>query len=164
VQHELERVRARGSDKLCPRVPRRRPGGGTITTGTVAGSVKDDQGLAVPGATVTLISEARGTKMAPVVTSGTGDFVIPNVTPDTYTVEIAMDGFTTVRRPGVAVSGGDRISVGDLKLAVGKTSETVTVSAESPLIQSQSGERSFRVTAEVENLPISARNFAALRR
>ena len=79
-----------------------------ITTGTVTGSVKDDQGLAVPGASVTLISEARGTRMAPVVTSLTGDFVIPNVTPDTYTVEITMPGFSTVARPGVAVSGGDR--------------------------------------------------------
>jgi hypothetical protein len=37
-----------------------------ITTGTVAGSVKDDQGLAVPGASVTLISEARATRMAPI--------------------------------------------------------------------------------------------------
>ena len=133
-----------------------------ITTGTVAGSVKDDQGLAVPGASVTLISEARGTRMAPVVTNATGDFVVPNVTPDTYTVEIAMPGFSSVVRPGVAVSGGDRISVGALTLSVGGTSETVTVKSEAPLIQSQSGERSFRVTtAEVENLPISGRNFAA---
>jgi hypothetical protein len=135
-----------------------------ITTGTVAGSVRDEQGLAVPGATVVLISEARGTKMAPVVTNATGDFVVPNVTPDTYTVEISMSGFSSTRRPGVAVSGGDRISVGALKLAVGTTSETVTVQAESPMIQSQSGERSFRITtAEVENLPIGTnRNFAAL--
>jgi carboxypeptidase family protein/TonB-dependent receptor-like protein len=135
-----------------------------ITTGTVAGSVKDDQGLAVPGATVTLISEARGTKMAPVVTNATGDFVVPNVTADTYTVEITMTGFSTIVRPGVAVSGGDRISVGSLTLTLGKAAETVTVSGESPLIQSQSGERSFRVTtAEVENLPIGTnRNFASL--
>ena len=74
------------------------PASAQITTGTVAGSVKDDQGLAVPGASVTLISEARGTRMAPVVTSGTGDFVVPNVTPDTYTVEVAMPGFTSTRR------------------------------------------------------------------
>src|SRR5262249_52546116 len=133
-------------------------------TGTVAGSVKDDQGLAVPGASVTLISEARGTRMAAVVTSATGDFVVPNVTPDTYTVEIALDGFSTTRRPGVAVSGGDRVTVGALKLSVGGPSESVTVKAESPVIQSQSGERSFRVTtAEVENLPIgTGRNFATL--
>ena len=69
-----------------------RPVSAQITTGTVAGSVKDDQGFAVPGASVTLISEARGTSMAPVVTSATGDFVVPNVTPDTYTVEISMPG------------------------------------------------------------------------
>ena len=141
-----------------------RPVSAQITTGTVAGSVKDDQGLAVPGASVTLISEARGTRMAPVVTNATGDFVVPNVTPDTYTVEISMPGFSSTLRPGVAVSGGDRISVGALTLAVGGTSETVTVKSEAPLIQSQSGERSFRVTtAEVENLPIgTGRNFATL--
>ncbi len=135
-----------------------------ITTGTVAGAVKDDQGLPVPGATVTLISEARGTRMAPVVTNATGDFVVPNVTADTYTIEVAMPGFASVKRTGVAVSGADRISVGALTLSVGGTSETVTVKSEAPVIQSQSGERSFRVsTAEVENLPIGTnRNFATL--
>src|SRR4029453_8355831 len=135
-----------------------------ITTGTVAGAVKDDQGLPVPGATVTLISEARGTRMAPVITNATGDFVVPNVTADTYTIEVAMPGFASVKRTGVAVSGADRISVGALTLSVGGTSETVTVKSEAPVIQSQSGERSFRVsTAEVENLPIGTnRNFATL--
>src|SRR5215510_2300466 len=81
-----------------------------ITTGTVAGSVKDEQGLPVPGATVTLVSEARGTRMAPVVTNATGDFVVPNVTADTYTIEVTMPGFSSVKRTGVAVSGADRIS------------------------------------------------------
>ena len=141
-----------------------RPVSAQVTTGTVAGSVKDDQGLPVPGASVVLVSEARGTKMAPVVTNSTGDFVVPNVTPDTYTVEVTMPGFSSVLRPGVAVSGGDRISVGALTLSIGGTAETVTVQSEAPLIQSQSGERSFRVTtAEVENLPIgTGRNFATL--
>src|SRR5262245_53691509 len=141
-----------------------RPVSAQITTGTVVGSVKDDQGLAVPGASVTLISEARGTRMAPVVTSATGDFVVPNVTPDTYTIEVTMPGFSSIKRTGIAVSGADRIGVGALTLSVGGTSETVTVKSEAPLIQSQSGERSFRVTtAEVENLPIGTnRNFSTL--
>jgi hypothetical protein len=134
-----------------------------ITTGTVAGSIKDDQGLRVPGASVTLVSEARGTRVAPVVTNSNGDFVVPNVTADTYTIEVSMPGFRTLRRPGVAVSGGDRVSVGELVVTVGGTTETVTVTGEAPLLQSQSGERSFRVTTtEVENLPLSNRNFAAL--
>ena len=67
-----------------------------ITTGTVAGTVKDAQGGVVPGATVVLISETQGTKSAPAVTNDTGDYVFPNVTPDTYTVEVTMQGFKTV--------------------------------------------------------------------
>ena len=81
---------------------------GQITTGTVAGTVQDAQGGVVPGATVVLISEARGTKLAPVTTNETGIYVVPNVTADTYTVEISMSGFKTVRRAGIKVSGGDR--------------------------------------------------------
>ena len=82
-----------------------RPASAQITTGTASGTVKDEQGLPVPGATVTLVSEARGTKMAPVFTGTTGDFVVPNLTPDTYTVEVALEGFHPVRRAGIVVSG-----------------------------------------------------------
>ena len=52
---------------------------GQINTGTVIGTVKDAQGGVVPGATVTLISEARGTRSAPVVTNESGDFVFANM-------------------------------------------------------------------------------------
>ena len=52
-----------------------------ITTGNVAGTVKDAQGGVVPGATVVLVSETRGTKSRPAVTNDTGDYVFPNVTP-----------------------------------------------------------------------------------
>ena len=134
-----------------------------ITTGTVAGTIKDAQGAVIPGATVVLISEARGTKSAPVTSSGTGDFVFPNVTPDTYTLEVTMDGFRTIRRSGVQVSGADRVAVTALTLEVGGAAETVVVTAEAALVQSQSAERSFAVTTEqIENLPIARGNFTSL--
>src|SRR4029077_16045376 len=82
-----------------------RPASAQITTGTVAGTVKDQQGLPVPGATVTMVSEARGTRMAPVFTGTTGDFVVPNLTPDTYTIEVTLEGFQAVRRAGLVVGG-----------------------------------------------------------
>src|SRR5580765_7706454 len=82
-----------------------------ITTGTVTGTVKDPTGLSIPGATVVLISETRGTKSAPAVTNETGDYVFPNVLADSYTVEITLEAFKTVRRNNVAVSGGDRVGV-----------------------------------------------------
>jgi hypothetical protein len=57
------------------------PAAAQITTGTVTGTVRDAQGGVIPGATVVLTSESRGTKLAPVVTNETGNFVIPNVSP-----------------------------------------------------------------------------------
>ena len=60
----------------------------------------------------------------------------------------------------MTVSPGDRVAVPALTLEVGGTSETIEVTAESPTIQSQSGERSFVVTTQaVENLPIQSRSF-----
>ena len=138
------------------------PAAAQITTGNVLGSVKDSSGGVVPGATVVLVSEARGTRSVPAVTNETGDYVFPNVTADTYTVEITMDGFRTVKRAGIKVSGGDRVAVPALTLEPGGAEETVTVTSEAPLIQASSGERSFAVsTTEIENLPINHGNFTA---
>src|SRR6185295_3290686 len=105
-----------------------------ITTGSVTGNIKDAQGGVVPGATIVLLSESRGTRTAPVVTNSSGDYVLPNITADTYTVEVSMPGFKSLKRTGVRVSGGDRAAVGTLVLEVGGTSETVNVAAEAPLI------------------------------
>ena len=139
------------------------PAAAQITTGTVTGTVKDAQGGVVPGATVVLISESRGTKLAPVVTTATGDFVVPNVTADTYTVEVTMESFKTVRRGGIIVSGADRVGVPPITLEAGGIAETVTVTAESPIVQSQSGERSFAVSLQqIENLPVNRGNFTTL--
>ena len=132
-------------------------------TGTLSGTVKDSQGLIVPGATVTLISDTRGTVSAPVFTNQSGDFVIPNIVADTYTVQVEMPSFRTLRRTGVEVSAGSRVSVGALTLDVGGQSEVLTVSGEAPLVQAQSGERSFTISTEsVQNLPLQNRSYDAL--
>jgi hypothetical protein len=131
------------------------------TTGTVAGTVKDAQGGIIPGATVTLISETRGTTFE-AQSSATGDFVISNVPGDSYTIRVAMDGFKTSERKGVAVTPGDRVAVGALTVEVGTLSETVLVSGEAPMIQAQTGERSYTVTKEsIQSLPMTGRNFAS---
>ena len=130
----------------------------------MAGSVQDSQGGVIPGATIVLISESRGTRGVPGVTNASGDYVFPNITPDTYTIEVTMPGFRTLRRTNVAVSGGDRVVVPALIIEPGGASETIEVTAEAPLIQAQSGERSFAIsTLQIESLPMSGnRNFASL--
>src|SRR5262249_6246683 len=132
-------------------------------TGTVTGNVRDTQGGVIPGATVVLISETRGTKSAPAVTNETGDYVFPNVTPDTYSVEVTLEGFKTVRRGGIAVSGPDRVGIRPLPLEAGAIAEPITVIGQSPLVQTQSGERSFAITSnQIENLPVARNNFTSL--
>ena len=89
--------------------------------------------------------------------------MFPNVSVDTYTVEVTMPSFSTLKRTGVPVSAGSRVAVGVLTISVGGAAETVTVKGESPVIQAASGERSFTIPTEsVQNLPILNRSFTAL--
>jgi len=132
-------------------------------TGTITGTVKDAQGGVIPGATVTLISDTRGTTSAPAISNASGDFVFPNVTADTYTVQIEMPSFRTLRRSGVSVSPGSIVALGSITIEVGGTAEVLTVKAETPLVQTASGERSFTVSTEsVSNLPLANRTFDSL--
>jgi hypothetical protein len=134
-----------------------------ITTGTVTGTVKDATGGVIPGATAVLISETRGTRSAPAVTNESGTYVFPNVTPDTYTVEITLEAFKTIRRSGIAVSGGDRVGMPAITLETGIVAETVMVVGQSPLVQTQSAERSYAITSnQIDNLPIVRGNFTSL--
>ncbi|HVW84817.1 MAG TPA: carboxypeptidase regulatory-like domain-containing protein [Bryobacteraceae bacterium] len=134
-----------------------------ITTGTVTGRVTDSTGGVIPKASVVLISEARGTRSTSVQTNETGDYVIPNVTADTYTVEVTAPSFKTARITGIVVTGGDRLGVPAIILQVGGTAETVTVTAEAALLQTQSGERSYAVeNKSIESLPINHGNFSSV--
>src|SRR5262245_15775832 len=74
-----------------------------VTSASVAGVIKDAQGGVIPGATVVLVSETKGTRSAPVVTTGVGDFVFANVATDTYTIEVSLSGFKTLKRNGIMV-------------------------------------------------------------
>ena len=139
------------------------PAAAQLVTGSVAGTVTDSTGAVIPGATVTLISETRGTRLPEVITSATGDFVVPNVTADRYTIRVTMDSFKTLERTGVSVSAGDRQALGAFIIELGGVSETVSVRSEAAQIQASSGERSFTIpTSSVENLPIANRSFTAL--
>jgi Carboxypeptidase regulatory-like domain/TonB-dependent Receptor Plug Domain len=96
---------------------------GQETTGTINGRVIDAQGLAVPGATVT-ITGPQGTKR--VTTDGEGRFNTPFLTPGNYDVHAELSGFKAVEQKGVTVSLGQSVDL-SLKMEVGGVSETVQV-------------------------------------
>src|SRR5262245_54591251 len=124
-----------------------------ITTGSVAGTVKDSQGGVIPGAQVTLVNEAQGTRAVPVVTDVAGDFLFVNVPAGSYALEVTMPAFKTLKQTGIDVTPGSRTIVGTLTLEVGGKSETVNVRADLSALQGTTGERSFTIdTEEVANL------------
>ena len=132
-------------------------------TSTVAGSVKDTQGAVVPGATVILISQSKGTHSAPAVTSGRGEFVVPNIAADTYTIQVEMPSFKTLRQSGLIVSPGSTITVPALIIEIGGTSEVITVKGETPLVQTATGEKSMSIDpAMAAALPLNNRSYLAL--
>src|SRR5690348_17269088 len=76
-------------------------------TGGLTAIVKDSSGGVLPGATVILISETKGTRSVPQVTNEIGEFRFPNLSPDTYTIQVELPPtFKTLKRTGVSVSPG----------------------------------------------------------
>ncbi len=129
------------------------------TSAFVSGTVRDAQGGVLPGATVTLTSKTQGNALS-TVTDAEGRFVFPIVRPDTYTLQIQMQGFKTMERTNLVVNANDRLSAGVIALEVGGIQESVSVSARVSELQVESGERSF--TMESETLKNVANNGRAL--
>ncbi len=131
-------------------------------TATIVGRVQDAQGAVVPNASVTLTSETRGTTFSGVSTS-TGDFIFPSIPGDTYIITVAMTGFKKVERTGIQAVPGDRVAVPAITLEIGGVNETLEVSAQAPLVQTATGERSAIVQQEtVQNIPVSGTFFAQM--
>jgi hypothetical protein len=129
-----------------------------VTTADIVCRVTDASGAVLPGVTVTV--ENVGTHETRVVPTGaSGDYTF-NVLPiGRYTVKIELQGFTT-QNAALVLAAGDRARL-DVKLQLGAVAENVTVTAESPLVQTDSSTLSSLVTEKaVQDLPVNGRNFA----
>ncbi len=128
------------------------------TRGSVAGTVRDGQGAAVPGATVELTSPRRNDTQVSTANEA-GDFVFLNLLPDTYNLKVTMDSFKTVERSNVVLNAADRLSVGVITLELGAVSETVNVTTRVVEVQSRDAARNFSVdSAAIENLAVNGRD------
>ena len=124
------------------------------TTGTIKGRIQDAQGLAVPGATVT-VTGPQGAKSA--VTDAEGRFSIPFLTPGSYAVRGELQGFKAVEQKSVTVSLGQTVDL-PLKLEVGGVSETVQVTGTSPIIDTGSTTTGAVLSSDMFNqVPVGRR-------
>ncbi|MEO8361064.1 MAG: carboxypeptidase regulatory-like domain-containing protein [Vicinamibacteria bacterium] len=121
------------------------------STGNIYGKAIDASGAVLPGATVTVTGEA-GTRTT--ITGGDGTFRFLNLSPSDYTVTVAMQGFGTANRK-INVQSGQTASV-DVSLKVGGASETVEVTAESPLVDvNKRGTGTVLTTQDLKDVPNS---------
>ena len=107
---------------------------------TIAGVIRDASAAVLPGVSVEAASPALIEKARTVVSDGTGQYRITDLPPGTYVLTFTLTGFTTVRREGLVVSGSGVITA-NADLRVGAVAETVTVSAASPVVDTQSVRR-----------------------
>jgi hypothetical protein len=107
-------------------------GGGASSTGSISGTVSDAQGGVLPGVTVTATSPAQIGQLT-VVTNEAGVYRFPAVPPGEYRLAYELAGFQNVVRDGVRITLGFNAQV-NVSLAVATLQETVTVSGQSPVI------------------------------
>jgi outer membrane receptor protein involved in Fe transport len=126
--------------------------------GTIAGRVVDESGAALPGASVTVRNQDTGLTRQ-TTADDTGAYAAPLLPVGTYEVTASLDGFATTKRPDLALSIGSVLTV-DLSLQVAAQEETITVTAEAPVLEAARTAQASTVSARaVENLPTNGRNF-----
>ncbi|PYQ82850.1 MAG: TonB-dependent receptor [Acidobacteria bacterium] len=131
-----------------------------VTTADIVGRVTDSSGAVLPGATVTIENLAtHDVRTAP--TNETGDYLFNLLPIGTYTVNVELQGFAS-QTTRVVLSAGDRVRF-DPKLQLGQVQESVLVTAESPLLQTDTATVSALVSEKaVQDLPVSGRNVVRL--
>jgi hypothetical protein len=131
-----------------------------ITSGTIFGTVKDQAGLVLSGAKVTLQDKEIGFDRT--IQSGSqGTFVAADIPNGTYTITASAKGFKAMVKEGVVLDVGARLSVGDFKLAVGADTESITVLASGGemQLQAESGERSSLIDGkQIDSLLMNGGN------
>src|SRR5467141_2881958 len=103
-------------------------------TGAITGTVSDQKGGAISGATIVVTNVATGHKEREVVSTGAGTFNVPSLPPSHYSLEITATGFSRLVRNNVLVQVTETASV-SVTLSVGQVTETLTVHDVTPPVE-----------------------------
>jgi hypothetical protein len=121
--------------------------------GAITGVVNDASDAVVPGAEITITNKANGEETKSQTTSA-GLYRIPYVEPSTYKITVSLKGFKTATRDNVQVLLAQTVTV-DFTLELGEFTENITVTGETPLLESSTAEIGTNATErDVRNWPI----------
>jgi outer membrane receptor for ferrienterochelin and colicin len=123
----------------------------------IAGIVLDQGKAVLPGVTVTVTSEGTGQNRQ-AVTGSEGKFVIPTLLPGTYTIKAELQGFEPTIRKGVVLQVGQEMTV-SLTMNLAGVTESITVTGESPVVETTATKIGTNITAsEIDNSPSANRS------
>ena len=137
------------------------PAAAQSTAGRILGTVTDQSGAAVGGATVVVTDVQRGASRT-LTTDDSGDYVAAELQPGTYKIRIESKGFKTAERPNVVIEVATDVRA-DFSLQPGQVSETVVVSEDIPLVNTTSSTLGGTLSnEEINDLPLNGRNYENL--
>ena len=137
------------------------PSLGFAQSASLTGTVRDSSGSVLPGVTVEASSDALIERTRTTVSDGTGQWRIVDLRSGVYTVTFSLPGFSRVVNEGVEVTGSGVTTLAAV-MSVGNLQETVTVQAETPVVDVQSVKREVVLQSTfVESLP-ATRNYSAI--
>ncbi len=128
---------------------------------SIAGTVRDSSGAVLPGVTVEASSPALIEKTRSAVTDGSGVYKIIELRPGIYSVTFTLPGFVTVRREGIELTADFTAPV-HAEMRVGTVEETITVTGESPVVDTQSITTRTVMTRDVLDTMPTGRNIQAV--
>lgn len=131
------------------------------TAGRILGTITDQSGGVLAGATVTVTDVQRGI-VRNLVTDQSGEYVAPSLLPGTYAVRAEAKGFKTVEHSGLLLEVGKDLRV-DLALQPGEQTQTVTVSGEPPMVETTNATLGGTLSNEtINDLPMMGRSYQNL--
>jgi Carboxypeptidase regulatory-like domain len=131
-------------------------------TGAITGTVLDEQGGAISGATIAVINQATGREERSVTSTSAGTFNVPSLPPGHYRLEVAATSFTKFIRENVLVQVTETTSV-TATLHLGQVTESVVVRDVATPVELTSATTGETISAETAStLPLSTRNFLTL--
>ncbi len=131
------------------------------TNASIDGVIRDAGGGVLPGVTVTATNEATGLSRT-AITGERGAYRVSELPPGRYTLKLELSGFATIDRSGIVLTLGGNVTL-DLAMQVAALQESVTVSAQAPLIETSQKSLETNISpAEVDGLPVKGRQFVDL--
>ena len=129
--------------------------------GRILGTLTDQSGGVLVGATVTVTDTQRGTTRT-LTTNQSGEYNSPNLLPSTYTVRAEAMGFKTIERLGILLEANQELRV-DLVLQPGQQTQTITVTEALPMVDTTNAELGGTLQSDIiDSLPMNGRNFQNL--